>query len=144
MGCLGAAAFCVTFCLGCVAVTGEMEVPASTSSPSKTATLKPVQSAEDLRICGSLMVRRKQLSGKYIHGVGVEIGAKHTPLPVDRRGNVVIYVDHKDDEGLTEQFGDAPSGHDRLHVDVVDDGTAEGDWAPYPEGFVHATFATSS
>jgi len=26
----------------------------------------------------------------------------------------------------------------------VDDGTSEGDWAPYPEGFVHATFATSS
>ena len=28
--------------------------------------------------------------------------------------------------------------------DIVDDGTSEADWAPYAEGFVHATFATSS
>ncbi|KAH8091602.1 methyltransferase domain-containing protein [Aureococcus anophagefferens] len=107
-----------------VAVALEVEIPPSTSEAAPTYGLKPVQSEADLRICGAQSVRRKQLSGKYIRGVGVEIGAKHTPLPVDRRGNRVIYVDHKDDAGLAAQFGAAPAGRERLHVDVVDDGAA--------------------
>ena len=101
----------------------DVEIPESTSSAAPSFGLRPVQSAEDLRVCGAQAIRRKQLSGKYVRGVGIEIGAKHTPLPVDRRGNTVIYVDHKDDEGLAAQFGTAPVGRDRLHVDVVDDGT---------------------
>ena len=106
------------------AIAGALvEPPPTVETSSPTAREKPAQTPEDLKICGEKVVRRKQLSGRYVHGVGIEIGAKHTPLPVDRRGNTrVIYVDHKDDDGLTAQFGDSPMGRPRITVDVVDDG----------------------
>ena len=48
---------------------------------------------------------------------------------------------HGADEALARKF---PLLDYVDSCDVVDDGTSQEDWAPYPEGFVHATFATSS
>lgn len=118
---------------------GEREPPPTTDAWAPTATLTPAQDAADLKLCGAATVRRKQLSGRYVRGVGVEIGAKHTPLPVDRRGGTdVLYVDHKDDAGLTAQFGAAPTNRERLHVDVVDDGMVLGRFANRSLDFVIA------
>ena len=48
---------------------------------------------------------------------------------------------HGADEALARKF---PLLDYVDSCDIVDDGTSEADWAPYAEGFVHATFATSS
>lgn len=62
---------------------------------------------------------RTRLSDRFIHGVGLEIGALHSPLPVNA-GVRVHYVDRLPLEGLRRHY---PELKDHLlSVDVVDDG----------------------
>src|ERR1700759_1830786 len=47
---------------------------------------------------------RKFLSYQYISGHGIEIGALHAPLPVNKKKAVVKYVDRMNEEDLRAHY----------------------------------------
>lgn len=63
---------------------------------------------------------RKELSYKYLSGVGIEIGALHSPLPVNPN-TIVKYVDRFDVKTLREHYPELEKAH-LVNVDIIDDG----------------------
>src|SRR4051794_24643687 len=63
---------------------------------------------------------RKQLSDRFLHGEGLEIGALHLPLALPK-GAHARYVDRYSREDLRSEYPELRT-HDLVQVDVVDDG----------------------
>jgi len=63
---------------------------------------------------------RERISGAYIMGDGIEIGALHNPLSVPRSGRVK-YVDRMTLEDLRKHYPDL-NVKDLVKVDIIDDG----------------------
>ncbi|HBB37196.1 MAG: Methyltransferase type 11 [Candidatus Moranbacteria bacterium GW2011_GWC1_45_18] len=63
---------------------------------------------------------RKDLSNKYLHGNGIEIGALHRPLWVNEKA-AVKYVDRLDNPGLKSHYPELDQ-YELTRVDIIDDG----------------------
>jgi SAM-dependent methyltransferase len=74
---------------------------------------------------------RRRLSGRYLRGEGIEVGALHLPLPLPR-GARARYVDRMGLEDLRAHYPELDS-YDLVRPDVVDDGEA---LASLPDGSV--------
>lgn len=69
----------------------------------------------------STALDRKSLADNYITGTGIEIGALHAPLPVNKKKATVRYVDRMTEKELRQHYPEL----DKLplvHVDYVADG----------------------
>jgi predicted SAM-dependent methyltransferase len=64
---------------------------------------------------------RSTLSHKFLAGTGIEIGALHGPLPVDRTKCTVKYVDRMDVDSLYRHYPELRE-HPLVPVDIIDDG----------------------
>jgi hypothetical protein len=68
-----------------------------------------------------MQARRREVSARFLRGEGIEIGALHHPLWVDRARARVRYVDRLRVPDLRGQYPEL-AAHDLVEVDVVDDG----------------------
>ncbi len=64
---------------------------------------------------------RKFLSHQYISGHGIEIGALHAPLPVDKKKAVVKYVDRMNEKDLRSHYPEL-NDLDLVHIDYIANG----------------------
>ena len=92
------------------------EVPTTSRLASSTDGMEPLTTG---RQCDANNVKRVALSRRYIKGVGIEIGAKHIPLPVDT-SNRVLYVDLLNRTGLERKYAGNSHVANLVNVDVVD------------------------
>jgi len=67
-----------------------------------------------------MMQTRIELSKRYLHGKGIEIGALHLPLPVEEN-TIVRYVDRYEKDGLLKHYPEL-KGYPLVDIDVCDNG----------------------
>ncbi|MEH7456462.1 methyltransferase domain-containing protein [Bacillus sp. JJ1127] len=67
--------------------------------------------------------KRIEVARDYLHGVGIEIGALHSPLPVRSLEGIdsIKYIDRMDKESLRRYYPEL-SNYDFVIVDIVEDG----------------------
>lgn len=67
--------------------------------------------------------QRIEVARECLHGIGIEIGALHSPLPVRGLGSIqsLKYVDRMDKESLRKYYPELKN-YDLVMVDIIDDG----------------------
>jgi SAM-dependent methyltransferase/glycosyltransferase involved in cell wall biosynthesis len=90
----------------------------------------------DFEIPASPVIDRKLLSGAFINGKGIEIGALHNPLSVDS-GVEVKYLDHLGKTDLYDHYPELRE-HDLVEVDIIDNGETLKNVADESQDFIIA------
>ena len=90
----------------------------------------------DFEIPASPMIDRKLLSGAFINGKGIEIGALHNPLSVDS-GVEVKYLDHLGKTDLYDHYPELRE-HELVEVDIIDNGETLKNVADESQDFIIA------
>lgn len=79
---------------------------------------------------------RKEIAFKYLDGMGIEVGALHSPLSV-KPDTIVRYVDRFDVKTLREHYPELNSDP-LVNIDIIDDGEVLSKFSPNSQDFVIA------
>jgi glycosyltransferase involved in cell wall biosynthesis/SAM-dependent methyltransferase len=90
----------------------------------------------DFELPASPRIDRKLLSGAFINGKGIEIGALHNPLSV-APGVEVKYLDHLGKTDLYDHYPELRE-HDLVEVDIIDNGETLKNVADESQDFIIA------
>jgi len=81
-------------------------------------------------------IDRAVLSHAFVHGMGIEIGALHNPLPVSQEVHV-IHVDRMSRSDLRAAYPEL-RGQELVDIDILDDGESLSSFEPSSQDFIIA------